>query len=135
MIEKHTIISCAVATVIPFLFVFCRYFSPLRTSCCTTKVAFMRKWAPSLMVNGFDLRASTEPEAVRSMVISGRPSTSRARDLITQRRWSLGSTAIGGEEEMPREAFQRLRDSSFWSMEVCQRHSTSIMNRRTSFFG
>ncbi len=74
------------------------------------------------MMNGFDFRASTEPGAVRSMVMSGRPSTSRASDLITQRRWSLGSTAIGGEEEMPREAFQRLRDSSFWSVEVCQMH-------------
>lgn len=34
---------------------------------------------------------------------------------MTQRRWSLGSTWMAGDEEMPREAFQRLRDSSFWS--------------------
>ena len=67
------------------------------------------------MVNGFDLRASTEPGAVRSIVISGRPSTSRARDFMTQRRWSLGSTWISGELEMPSEAFHRLSDSSFWS--------------------
>ena len=34
---------------------------------------------------------------------------------MTQRRWSLGSTAIAGDEEIPSDAFQRLRDSSFWS--------------------
>ena len=34
---------------------------------------------------------------------------------MTQRRSSLGSTKMGGDDEMPREAFQRLRDSSFWS--------------------
>ena len=34
---------------------------------------------------------------------------------MTQRRSSLGSTKMGGDDEMPSEAFQRLRDSSFWS--------------------
>ena len=110
-----TIISSFFATRIPFLFVICRYFSPLSTSCCTTKLAFMRNLAPSLMVKGFDFSASTEPGAVKSMVMSGRPSTSRASALMTQRRSSLGSTKMGGDDEMPREAFQRLRDSSFWS--------------------
>ena len=113
--EMLTIISSFFATRIPFLFVICRYFNPLSTSCCTTKLAFMRNLAPSLMVKGFDFSASTEPGAVRSMVMSGRPSTSRASALMTQRRSSLGSTKMGGDEEMPREAFQRLRDSSFWS--------------------
>lgn len=52
---------------------------------------------------------------VRSIVMSGRPSTSRAKERIMQRRWSEGSTGRAGELEMPREAFQRFRDSSFWS--------------------
>lgn len=40
---------------------------------------------------------------------------------MTQRRWSEGSTARRAESEMPREAFQRLSDSSFWSggSELC----------------
>lgn len=62
-----------------------------------------------------DFNDSTEPGAVRSMVMSGRPSTSRASDLITQRRVSSAATGRAGEEEMPRLAFQRLRDSSFSS--------------------
>lgn len=37
-----------------------------------------------------------------------------------QRRWSEGSTGRAGELEMPREAFQRFRDSSFWSGQGCQ---------------
>lgn len=113
-----TIISSFFATLIPFLFVTCKYFNPLSTSCCTTKFAFMRNLAPSLIVKGFDFSASTEPGAARSMVISGRPWTSRASDLMTQRRLSLGSTWMAGDEEMPSEAFQRLRDSSFWSGSV-----------------
>ncbi len=112
-IEGLTIISSALLTLIPFLFTTCKYLNPLRTSCCTTNLAFMRNWAPSLMVNGFFLRSSRAPGAVKSMVKSGRPSTSRAKDLMTQRRVSLGSTLMAGDEESPREAFQRLRDSSF----------------------
>lgn len=75
----------------------------------------MRNLAPSLIVNGFDLRDSTAPGALRSIVISGRPSTSSAREEMTQRRVSDGSTGRAGELLMPREAFHRLRDSSFSS--------------------
>lgn len=75
----------------------------------------MRNLAPSLIVNGFDLRDSTAPGALRSIVISERPSTSSARERITHRRVSDGSTGRAGELLMPREAFHRLRDSSFWS--------------------
>ena len=130
--ERLTIISSFFATLIPFLFVTCKYFNPLSTSCCTTKLAFMRNLAPSLMVKGFDFSASTEPGAVRSMVMSGRPSTSRARDLMTQRRLSLGSTGMGGEEEMPSEAFQRLRDSSFWSGRELDVRSTALVQEKTT---
>ena len=124
-----TIISSFFATLIPFLLVTCRYFNPLNTSCCTTKFAFMRNLAPSLMVKGVFLRSSRARGPVRSMVMSGRPSTSRASDLMTQRRWSLGSTGMGGEEEMPREAFQRLRDSSFWSGRGAVRRSLSTVRK------
>lgn len=47
--------------------------------------------------------------------MSRRPSTSRASERIMQRRVSDGSTGRAGELLMPREAFHRLRDSSFWS--------------------
>ena len=78
----------------------------------------MRNDEPSLMLNGLDLRDSTLPGAVKSMTMSGRPSTSKAREVITQRRLSEGSTARGLPVESPREAFQRFRDSSFWSAEI-----------------
>ena len=48
------------------------------------------------------------------MVMSGRPSTSRARDLMMHLRGSLGSE-MEVPPPSPRDAFQRLRDSSFWS--------------------
>ena len=67
------------------------------------------------MVKGLDLKDSRVPGAVRSTVKSGRPWTSRASDRMIQRRLSEGSTARGAEAEIPREAFQRLRDSSSWS--------------------
>ena len=115
-LSRITIISSSFPTRMPFLLTTCRYFNPLSTSCCTWKLAFMQNWAPSLIVKGFVFRASREPGAVRSMVISGRPSTPRARERMMQRRLSEGSTGRAGELEMPREAFQRLRDSSFWSI-------------------
>lgn len=86
------------------------------------------------MVKGFVLRASTEPGAVRSMVMSGRPSTSRASDLMTQRRWSLGSTWMAGDEEIPREAFQRLRDSSFWSGRADVRRKLQVVRKTMGNF-
>lgn len=49
------------------------------------------------------------------MVMSSRPSTSRASDLIMHLRGSLGSD-IEVPVPRPREAFQRLRDSSFASV-------------------
>lgn len=66
-------------------------------------------------MNGLLSKASTDPGAVRSMVMSGRPSTSRARDSITQRRVSPGATGRAAPVARPREAFQRLRASSSWS--------------------
>ena len=54
---------------------------------------------------------------VRSMVMSGRPSTSRARASMTQRRVSPGAMGRAAPVAMPREAFQRLRAGSSWSEE------------------
>lgn len=55
--------------------------------------------------------------------MSGRPSTSRARDSMMQVRGSEGSRARGPAlAAMPREAFQRLRDSSSWSAAVSYQH-------------
>lgn len=113
--KNLTIISSSFPTLIPFRLTTCKYFNPLRTSCCTLNVAFMRNLAPSLMVKGFDFRDSTAPGALRSIVMSERPSTSRARERMMQRRVSDGSTGRGGELLIPREAFHRFRDSSFWS--------------------
>lgn len=67
-------------------------------------------------MNGLLFNASTDPGAVRSMVMSGRPSTSSARDSITQRRVSPGATGRAAPVARPREAFQRLRASSSWSV-------------------
>ena len=114
--QRLTIISSSFPTRIPFLFTTCKYFNPLSTSCCTTKLAFILNFAPSLIVNGFSFNLSTAPGALRSIVISARPSTSRARDLMMQRRVSPAGTASAGDDEMPSEAFHRLRDSSFWSI-------------------
>ena len=80
----------------------------------------MRNCEPSLILNGLDLSDSTLPGAVRSMTKSGRPSTSKAREVMAQRRLSEGSTGRGVPVERPREAFQRLSDSSFLSVLVDQ---------------
>lgn len=111
--SRLTIISSSLPTLKPFRFTTWRYFSPLRTSCCTLNVAFMRKWAPSLIVKGFVFRDSSAPSALRSIVMSDRPSTSRVSDRIMQRRVSAGSTGRAGELLMPSEAFHRFKDSSF----------------------
>ena len=113
---RPTIISSSFPTLIPFRFTTCKYFNPLRTSCCTLKLAFMRNFAPSLIMNGLVFKVSSEPGTFRSMTVSERPSTSRASDWMMHRRLSEGSTARRGELLMPRDAFQRFNDSSFWSV-------------------
>ena len=45
-------------------------------------------------------------------------------------RVSEGSTGSAGELEMPSDAFQRLRDSSFWSTSWVRRALMKIENRR-----
>lgn len=75
----------------------------------------MRNFEPSLIENGFDLSFSSSPGAVKSIMKSGRPSTSRPREHMMQRRVSDGSTGRGGELLIPSDAFHRLRDSSPWS--------------------
>lgn len=119
--EKLTSISSSLLTRIPFRFTTCRYLRPLRTSWCTWKTTLTRYVAPSLIVKGLSFRPSRAPGAERSMTTSGRPSTSRARDLMMHFRGSLGSPR--DSLLSPREAFQRFRDSSFWSVggsQVCQ---------------
>lgn len=63
------------------------------------------------MVNGLVRRVSSEPGALRSMTMSGRPRTSSVSDLMMHRRGSEGSEAEGPLDR-PREAFHLARDSS-----------------------
>lgn len=109
-----TIISCSFSLT-PMRETFWRYFRPDRMSCWTLNCAFMRNRAPSLMANGFSLRASTAPGARRSITISSRPSTSRARERMIHRRGSLGSE-MSLPCPRPRDFFHFWRDSSFWSV-------------------
>lgn len=67
------------------------------------------------MENGFDFSFSSSPGAAKSMMKSWRPSTSRPREQMIQRRVSEGSTGRRGELLIPSDAFHRLRDSSSWS--------------------
>jgi hypothetical protein len=91
-----------------------RYFKPDSTWCWTLKVTFMRKVAPSLIVNGVFARASTAAWSFRSMMISGRPSTSRPSDRMMHLRGSFGSDR-SLPVPRPRDSFHLRRDSSFWS--------------------
>lgn len=113
---EPTIISCSFSLT-PMRVTFWRYFRPDRMSCWTLNCAFMRNRAPSLMVKGFSFRASTAPGARRSITISSRPSTSRARERMIHRRGSLGSE-MSLPCPRPRDFFHFWRDSSFWSVAV-----------------
>ncbi|KAI7080748.1 hypothetical protein KC327_g33 [Hortaea werneckii] len=68
----------------------------------------MRNVAPSLIVKGCLFRSSSEPGLVRSMTMSGRPSTSRPRERM-----------ITAEGFFPfAEGFVVLVCLFFWSLEV-----------------
>lgn len=110
---SHTIISCDLFFN-PALLTTCTYFIPLKTSCCTRNLAFMRNTEPSLIVKGWFLSSSSAFGFSKSKIMSGRPSTSRPRERITTRRGSLGS-AMGVPEPIPSDSFHFRRDSSFWS--------------------
>jgi hypothetical protein len=113
---RLTIISC-ILLLTPMRETFWRYFRPAKISCWTLNWAFMRKVAPSLIVNGLLWSASTAPGDRRSMMMSSRPSTSRPSERIMHLRGSLGSE-MSLPWPRPRDAFHFWRDSSFWSAMV-----------------
>ena len=108
-----TIISWSLSLT-PMRDTFCRYLSPARISCWTLNCAFMRNVAPSLMVKGLSLSASRAPLDRRSMMMSGRPSTSRPSERMMHLRGSLGSE-MSLPWPRPRDAFHFWSDSSSWS--------------------
>ena len=130
MADMLTIISWSFSLT-PMRETFWRYLRPDKISCCTLNCAFMRNRAPSLMEKGFFSRASTAPGARRSMTISSRPSTSRARERIMHRRGSLGSE-MSLPCPRPRDAFHFWSDSSFWSVAARVSHVCRQLAPRTS---
>lgn len=128
---SQTIISSLLSTLMPFLLTSCRYRRPEMTSCCTRNLTLMWYELPSLITKGFFFKASTAPEALRSITASGRPSTRSESWRITTytvSSVSLGNVIIfdkntlrlspGSPREpadaapIPSDAFQRARDSS-----------------------